>query len=616
MELPENSSLTLGLTEEGLPQYSREPSHAVACFLGFDPAHQRLVEIRRFGPETILGIFGTRTLRERLALAERLYHPGLAVVVESGTDPGGCLYVATEFIDGENFLEYLKRVPPLPRQLGIHLALQLAEVAGYLTDYPRLLATIRLDDFVVCLERGHHLRLRLLDPGLERDDLPVSDSELGSYWIEIVGLILEHFLEGRELPTASEFEAISPGRFELSGNLGELILRLRHESGSAAIRELKGLKSALLNAAGFCPDYGEHLDPVFSSITDVAHRPIGPLSLLIGDSAELESLTKTRWRLRDDGFPGDGFSPFVLRARSHRSPSATLDDKGERFDLLLLPPERLVNNGQTTRLNLQMGHRYLKEHPSLVRTRSIICDTDFTLVASPGTNGFTLLELVSRRGHLTPEEGALVLEQVNRLLTHLEGADMGLHRLDPTRVVIHFDETLPRERIESLVTSTPLDQWPAVITRLRPLPTTESHLSPEAGSWRHLLRRLDGKSLPALILWALESDRFDQLLGQGRAIEAPLSERPEISDLFTKAAVFLDPERVHHRQKLLELLQSAAASITVARNQARLAEATRDEHAVPLGNNPDSIHAEIISPAESRKRRGWRFGRPVSAASA
>ena len=48
MELPAISPFSIALTEEGTPQFSREPGEGVHYFLGYDVAASRLIEVRAF----------------------------------------------------------------------------------------------------------------------------------------------------------------------------------------------------------------------------------------------------------------------------------------------------------------------------------------------------------------------------------------------------------------------------------------------------------------------------------------------------------------------------------------------------------------------------------------
>ncbi|MCB1066097.1 MAG: hypothetical protein KDN20_24660 [Verrucomicrobiae bacterium] len=602
MELPESSSFVLGLTEEGEPQRLSEECETSTRYIGFDPDHHRLVEIHRLGSETGLGPQRARSIRERLTLAERLYHPAISLVLESGIDSDEHLYCVTEFIEGEPLIDYLQRNPELPKPLGVHLVLQLSEMVSYLADFPRLLATLSLEDVSVVLTYGRRLTLRLTHLGFDRSDVPVSDAVLGAHWIERVGQLLQHILEGQPLPPKTKLATMSPTGSDLSGPLGTLITRLKSEPGAVAIRELKGLKTALLRAAGLTGDNDHHLRPDFGTILDSSLRPRGPLSLLLEDSSEFEKITQERWRLKHDGHPVDGDSPFVLQARSPRSPSATLGDRGERFDLVFLPPERLVGGTHLPRLNQQMGHSYLKEHPSMVRTRALICDSDFTLIAAEGINGFSLVSLIAERGTLKAHEACIILEEIVRLMAHLEGIELELDHIDPWRLVFHFDADLPAEQIRKLFTQTPVTGWPPMTTKLRPLSTTESMVTPEAGAWRYLHRRLHEKSLPALFAWMLEGHHFEQFLSAGNANEHPLSESSDLADLLEKAGRHLDPADPGHRQRFLELLLEAS-------NEPSSPQDAKDEE-----EEIESYPTDVEPNAASSRRRGWRMRSPLSAA--
>ncbi len=583
-----SSGYLLGLTEEGDPQRLRESTGDSASYLGFDPQGLRLVEIHDLGAESTLGRQRWRALEERLALARRLHHPHLSLALHSEITPEGRLICVTEFAEGEPLVSYLRRLPHYPKTLGVHLALQVAEAAGYLADFPRLLATVSLEDFSVTLDRGRHLALRLTNLGIDRDDAPVSDAVLGAHWIETVGRLLRRVLDGAPLTDTGRVAAESAElESDLDGTLGELISRLKRAPGSAAIRELKCLGRTLEQASGLAETELPRRE--WGEVSDPDHLPRGPLAQMLRDSAEFEELTREKWRPRPDAFPPDGATPFLHQTRAPRPPSATLGERGECLDLLLLPPERLVGGHFLPRLNRQMGNGFLKEHPYLTRSRSLVCDRDFTLVASEPTHGFSLLSLVTRRGSLTRTDSAALLEEINRLLAHLEGADLDLDRLDPWRLVFHFGD----EPLHELLASVPVTEWPAFTTRLRPVPTTESLTAPEAGAWRYLLgRRLGGKSLPALLAWMLEGERFAQLLVEGIPDQQPLSESPALADLLEKAARHLRVEDPGHRRRFLELF----------------AELTPDED--------DAIEECLVEIEEptSGARRGWLRRAPVTAA--
>lgn len=600
MELPQSSPLVLGLTEEGEPQRLSSESEGFASFIGFDPERNRLVEINRLGSEENLGAARWRSVTGRLALAKRIHHPSVSLIFDSDTDENGNLFYVTEFIEGEPLVDYLGRFTSLPENLGLHLALQLADTAGYLADFPRLLSTVSLDDFVVTLERGRFLSLRLSHLGFDREDAPVSDAILGAHWIEVVGHLLRHVIDRAPLPNPSLIAAEAAGNgSQLTGPLGDLIARLKSQPGAVAVRELRNLKGTLLKAAGFSEDTEFHQRPEFRAIDDLTQRPAGSLSLLITDSTEFEELTRDRWRLRQDGHPVDDASPFSFQARSPRDPSASLEERGQCYDLILLPPERLVGGTFLPRLNRQMGDPFLKEHPYLVRSRALVCDSAFTLIAAEGINGFSLMSLVTARGDLSPTETAIVLEEIVRLLAHLEGIDIELDRIDPWRLVFHFDTALGEERIRELLTTTPLTAWPPLTTKLRPVTTTDAMVDPEAGSWRYLCRRLGSKSLPALVAWMSSGQEFDRALQANRADTLSFSSIREISVLLEKARDHLDPDNPAHRQRFLEWFTEIANRIT------------NSESASPESGKADSTES---GPDLPKRRKGWRRRSPLSAA--
>ncbi|MCB1228673.1 MAG: hypothetical protein KDN19_00305 [Verrucomicrobiae bacterium] len=598
MELPESSSIVLGLNPEGDPQRLSESTEGFTSYFGFDRERQRLVAIHRAGTESDLGRQRWRSINDRLKLARKLFHPSVCLILDTGLDTDDHLYFATEFVEGTPLTHYLAQFSSVPKNLGVHLVLQLAETAGYLADFPRLLATVSLDDFVVTMDRGRFLSLRLAHLGFDRDDAPVSDAVLGAHWIETVGHLLRLVIDGRPMPQLARLasDAAESGS-ELEGPLGTLISRLKSEPGSVAIRELKKLKATLLEAAGMAGENEIHRHPGFRAILDPQHRPLGSLSLLVQDSGEFDHLTQERWRPREDAFPVDDASLFSIQARAPRSPSANLSERGECVDLLLLPPERLIGGEMLPRLNGQMGDPFLKEHPYLVRTRSLVCDTDFTMVVAEGLNGFSLMNLVTARRRLRVIDSAAILEEIIRLLAHLDGIDLDTDRLDPWRLVFHFSDPLCDERLRKLVNSSPVSEWPPFTVKFRPTPTTESLIEPEAGSWLFLCQRFNGKRLPALLSWMMESERFDQALAESGAEALPLSRYEAIASLLEKAARHLDPADAGHRLRFLEIFRALAEEA--------------DKLPEPIPATDVEIDGDL---SKRRRRHKWRAKRSLSAA--
>ena len=575
MDLSHQSRYALGLNPDGPPQLLYETGDA-AGFLAYDTEDRCLVEIHRPLSGESGGLRRFASTRERVQLALKVRHPYLAAVLDTGENPEEQFYYVTEFVEGERIRDYLERVPNLPRPLGLSLVLQLAEVIAHLSHFPRLLSAIVLDDFAVTLSRGRFLNLRLTDYGFEREEQALRDNELAARWIENIGLLLLHLIDGCALPRTEEIEYGKNGPGRLAGPLGFLIGNLRHQSSVAAIEELRKLKRTLLRAAGVGDSnatFGAH--PEFSSVTDKKLLPHGPICQLVFDSDELEDLFDDRWRIQNDEFSPDGLTPFTVRAKSRKRPRDP-NGKARRFDLQILPPERITGNSAVPAVNKKMGHSYFKEHPNLTRTRSIVGGGDFTLLENDCCRGFSLMTLVTQRRQLPPTETHTILAELERLLAHLDGADLDVPDFNPWSILFHFEKA-PPERIRALLTSTPIAEWPAPELKLRIERTTDSMVESVSSAWRYLLRRMNGKSLPALAVWMMEGERFETALAATRADTEPLSLSPAVSEFFEKAAQLLDEGDRAQRQRFTDLL----LHLTIPPQ-------------LPATSAPEMIEAEIV----------------------
>ncbi|MCB1234281.1 MAG: hypothetical protein KDM91_04345 [Verrucomicrobiae bacterium] len=546
MNFPESSPYRLGLDPDGQAQKLFEQPGGGAGFLGFDTQSVRLVEIRKPGGSETASYARFQSLKERVNLASGLRHPRIAGVLDAGEDEAGDYFYVTEFVEGERLGDYLARAPKLPPLAGLRLVLQLAEAAVFLSDHPRLASAVCLDDFAVVLERGCFLSLRLTDLGFEREEKPVADGELAVRWIEMAGRLLQAVLEGGSLPAPGADEAAKP----LHGPLAAMLENLRRQPGPVAIHELKSLKKTLIRAAGLRemparPDAG--------GIPNSDFLPRGPLCRLCCESAELEDTVEDHWRLIHEDFCPDGDTPFALRAKPARR-HGRLESRPERIDLRILPPERLLGHCGLGAVNRKMSHAYLREHPNVVRTRSLVCTEDFTLVAAEGVRGFSLMTLAAQRGTFTPREAMLLLLQVDRLHAHFEGVNFEMPALDPWRVLFHFGEA-SGDRVRVLARQTPVTEWEAPVVKLRVETITDAVVDSAGSAWRYLLDRLNGKPFTALAAWLMEGERFDRLLAEGLADGEPLSDSAELDDLLRKAAHYLDESDPMQRRKFRELLE-------------------------------------------------------------
>lgn len=556
MKLPEDSRFNLGLNQHG----NSEPLHhsdGLKTFLGFDRQSQRIVEIRTTDHDTPLGASAEQALRERVALGRPIVHPGVARIFETG-EQDGQFYFVNEFVDGERLTDYSERVGTLPRNLAASLAIQMCDIAALLIDYPRLLASVRPEDFAISLERGWLLTLRLTDMGFDRPEVPLRDSELAARWIRHVGSLLEAFTQGKKLAFVDGSTSLS-----VAGPLTALEQSVRRQPGVLAVSEIKRLKHTLLHGLGFDNSPGNptlHYHPAFRAVTDPVQVPRGPLFHLLMESGELRELLTEKYEVIASSALDWSAYRIEAAVKSPRSPGSNK----ELTQIHILPPDRLLDDSGPHPLNQKMSHSYLKDHPNLVRTRSLASGDDFTLVADEPVRGFSLMNLVTARGHLSPQEVLLLLRQIDRALSHFQGASFGLGRIDPWWILFHFEEPLDPAKQRELVAHESITNWPAWEIKFRISQATEVFVQSAASPWPHLEDRLqraaqtEGKedprsvSLIALAVWMLEADRHEWLLTESLWTEKdPLSQNPAFEQYVKAAVGEFDNADGQHRARLL-----------------------------------------------------------------
>lgn len=548
----DSGRFVVGESPDGSPQCLYDEAWG-AGYLGFDRDRRRLVEIHQPNFVGSRATIQRRVFDERLSFCEPLLHPGIASVIESGKDKDGDLFYATEFVDGERLQSYLRRLHPVSRRVGMSLMLQMADVIGYLSDYPRVLASVRLEDFAVTLDRGRFAQVRLTDFGLDQDEHPVRDAALAARWIAWIGGLVEGIVQSRSIQLRDLADAApSPG-----SPLDKFIQRLIGRPGTAALSELKRLKPVLLQAAGIEAKSTAHMRPEFRSIESHREVPHGPLKPLMCERTAIESqLDAARYRLlhaaaQQEAPEGCDWSPFRQQ----------VDDRnqGRTAQITLLLPERLIDHVGTARLHEKMAHPYLKEHPGLIRTRAIASDANFTLQIEDHFHGFSLTSLLAERGRLSPGEVVALMREIDALLIQLEGANFDVSDLGPWQIWFHFDPALGGPKMRSVLAQESLLQWPAFEIRLRVNPATEALIQNEASSWTWLQRRMKGHDFSALALWMLEGDRFEWALIEGKADGEPFSWNPQLESFFERVVAHFDPENSDHRHLLVDSLASMFA---------------------------------------------------------
>ncbi|HSJ65862.1 MAG TPA: protein kinase [Gemmatimonadaceae bacterium] len=98
-------------------------------YLAHDPKHGRKVAIKVLMPQIALAIGADRFLRE-IRIAARLRHPHILPLHDSG-EAGGFLYYVMPFVDGESLRDRLLRHGPMPIDVVIRIASEVASALAY-----------------------------------------------------------------------------------------------------------------------------------------------------------------------------------------------------------------------------------------------------------------------------------------------------------------------------------------------------------------------------------------------------------------------------------------------------------------------------------------------------
>ncbi len=543
MLLPKECRYRLCETVEGSPQPvpgKAGPGYPVLEYFGYDPVSKKFVAIGFWHASAGSSGPQLNSLRQRLDTGKRLKHSGIARLFEHGATPNEGWYYVRELVEGESFLEYLKRNPDLPSEtLGV-LLLQLAEAISYLTDFPRLLSSLKLSDFSVTLDRGIFPGVRLSDYGLSREDQPMSDFQIADSWCRKIASLHCTLMEGATVNDADSGEINHP-------IYSPALDLLKKKSGVDAILHLRDFGQKIREAAGFPGDLGARIPVEIRRIQKVGQVGIGPLQKLVFESGELEAAISERFVLRPDAVRFS-YSPFNLSA-------AKAEDPEDKVQLYILPPERLFEETIVESLNRKMFDSYLKTHPNGVRVRSFGCEYDYTLIVSERFSGFPLPSLQARRTQFSVRDAMAIAQQLDRILYHFESAEFDLGELNPWQIEIFF-ESEASENIPGLIENTEIRNWPAWDLKLRVEPPAEAFVESFYSPWSYLVQKFDGKTFPALIAWLLDSDRFEWALSAGLEKSEPLSWNPFLDSLLTSAIRYFDPSEPSHRSGLIKLVKS------------------------------------------------------------
>jgi serine/threonine-protein kinase len=111
--------------------FERELGHGgmAVVVLARDLRHERLVAIKVFRAD-VGDAHGAERFRREIRLLARLQHPHILPLYDSGTT-GETSYFVTAFVDGESLRMRLQRESPLPVEVAVRLAIEVADALDF-----------------------------------------------------------------------------------------------------------------------------------------------------------------------------------------------------------------------------------------------------------------------------------------------------------------------------------------------------------------------------------------------------------------------------------------------------------------------------------------------------
>ncbi|MEO0415211.1 MAG: hypothetical protein AAF226_09700, partial [Verrucomicrobiota bacterium] len=485
MRLHENSDLVVCLDGKDKPHKLPYGKAEVPSsrFLGMDTRTNRFCQIDCFGKDITLS--DRQSLRQRADLIGQLWHPAVPTVFEHFESADGSVTIAMELESGESLRSFLRNVKPLPASTVTGLISQIAVPLVYMTRAPRILATLRLSDFQICIDNGRFLTVRLGGLGFHHAEAPRSDFLLLSDWITNVRNLHEQLLVDR----GAEYDsAVFASAYD------ELMDRAKQSEAPLSL--LSDLEETVLIAGGYSLD---DVGPLRRGLTEVNDQKLVPRGIL---AKFLMANGRLERRIREKYLPE--MVPLEVDLSTFQIRACKRDNPEDKVDLVILPPERLMAESIAEPLKRRMFDQYLKSHPSGFRIREVEFAEEFSLVSTETAAGFTLNCLQATREGVSQGEALAIIRQIDKALTNFESADFLVRDLNPSQVFIYF-ETIPDDlKVYDLLNWVPMNEWPAWGVKLRVERLTDLFIEPVSSPWRAILASMGGKSFPALALWLTE----------------------------------------------------------------------------------------------------------------
>jgi serine/threonine-protein kinase len=121
--------VTAALTDKYVIERELGQGGMATVYLARDLKHNRQVAIKVMRPEVAAAVGGEEFLRE-IAIAGRLQHPNILMVLDSG-EADGRLYYVMPFVQGETLKSRLARETQLPIDDALQISREVASALGY-----------------------------------------------------------------------------------------------------------------------------------------------------------------------------------------------------------------------------------------------------------------------------------------------------------------------------------------------------------------------------------------------------------------------------------------------------------------------------------------------------
>ena len=373
-------------------------------YLGFAKDKKSLVEITDFN-----GDQGEEFI-ERSKVLINIKHPHLAIVTSINNEDNK-IYSVSEFIDGEDFHSYSKRVHAVPPDQVIKWIIQFLE--GIRTLRSRGLSA-SLESTRLCVTGMGRTRVVIPECAIHKGQ---SKMHLGDEISQIIKVLTNHQEPSEPMVCPPEIEDLVNLLSQMD-RIDAILLELRSADSTG---------NALLGDAFY------------------------PRSFL-----EREMFQRFR---PEHALPAS----FVGMQRGffHSNYQSLFEDQStqETFRVTVVPPERIVPQEV-------LGLSLRDENSNLIKIKEIDEHNDFCILREVYVTGFSIQEFIERSANRSLDEVIILIQRVHDVLESFDGNPALSESFFESNIIIEF-ERLGGYGLNSLASVVPLKNWPPFEIKVR-----------------------------------------------------------------------------------------------------------------------------------------------------